>query len=198
MPVRSNTLKKYGEEYFIALDGYKTLNEAFLILQDSKFQVNQTYLVASLPENQYLATSFLELKSVVAKMGINCFSRALRELPIPVATMVIPVDTPKSGKEIIDWVALHPESIVIVVAENRPIGLFANPNRSIASDIFGTINLIRLHGDYIELLRDPRANYIPRIKPPTCPHCLHVGFYDYDAMQKYYFCTNCKQDVQGL
>lgn len=90
-----------------------------------------------------------------------------------------------------DWVASHPQSPVVVTDAGKFAALFVNPNRSGDLGLADNLSLLELHGELVQLSQDPRTDYVPKVQPPTCPHCHQANFYKLnDAMQ--FFCPNCK------
>lgn len=197
MPVQPKTLKKHGERCIILMDGKQTLSDALQRLHKSDYPTNQAYFIVSRADKQYQVAHFSHLERIVAMMGYDSFTRPLDALPLPFADRIVPTDTPQSGLEIVDWVASKPQSTVVVIEDERVVGLFVNPNRSGDAGLLGGLSLLRIHGEFVQLCKDPRAKLSP-VPPPQCPHCQEKNFFEFDLKQGIYVCPNCGKAVTQL
>jgi hypothetical protein len=189
MSIRKKTIEENGNQT-VCMKGSQTLTEAIQAFQALKYSENDTYLVVSLSGDRYNVILFSDLESILKKLGPNSLTQ-LSNLPIPPASRVVPTDTEESGGDIIDWVASHPQSLVVVTDAGKFATLFANPNRSGDSGLADNLSLLELHGELVQLSQDPRSDYKTKVQPPICPHCHQANYYSLnDAMQ--FFCPNCK------
>ena len=131
-------------------------------------------------------------------MGYDSFTQPLRTLPIPLTDRVVPINTPESGQVILDWVAINPQSTLVVVEGDRIVGLFANPNRSGGAGWLEQLSLLELHGPLVDLHTDPRANFDAQVEPPTCPRCEKEHFLKFDPQRQAYYCPNTGETVELL
>jgi hypothetical protein len=210
MAIRERILQEHGAEYTILMDGTQTLTEALKLFQDKKSPENDTYLVVALPNAQYHVILFSELKEILGKMGSESLTQPLSNLPIPPASRVVPTDTTESGGEILEWVATHPQSTVVVTDAGKFTGLFVNPNRGGDLGLVGALSLRELYGEWslvdgtsFQTLpgvnpRDSVPRPVPRVQPPTCPHCGQQNFYKFNIAQQVYICPNCQKIVEQL
>jgi hypothetical protein len=190
MTIRKKTIEENGKRT-ICMEGSRTLTETIQSFQDLKYSENDTYLVVSLADEQYNVILFSDLKEILKKLGSEGLTQPLSNLPIPPASRVVPTDTEESGGDIIDWVASHPQSPVVVTDAGKFAALFVNLNMSGDSGLADNLSLLGLHGELVQLSQDPRTDYAPKVQPPICPHCHQANFYQLnDAMQ--FFCPNCK------
>lgn len=198
MTIRDKTLQENSAKYTISITGNQTLTEAFKLFEDNKYPENDTYLVVSLPNSQYNVTLFSELKKTLQMMGKQTLTQPLSDLPITPASRIIPKDTTESGGEILDWVRTNPQSKVVVTDAGNFIGLFVNSNRSRGSGLADNLPLLELCGELIKLSEDPRADYVPKVEPPTCPLCNKQNFYQFNVEKKAYICPSCDGIVEQL
>lgn len=193
MSIRKKTIEENGKSAF-PVEGSQTLTEAIQSFENLKYSENDIYLVVVLPDEKYNVILFSDLKGILKKLGPEGLTQPLSNFPIPSASRVVPTDTEESGGDIIDWVASHPQSPVIVTDAGKFAALFVNPNRSGDAGLADNLSLLGLHGELLQLSQDPRANYVPKVQPPTCPHCHQANYYKLnDAKQL--FCPNCKEIV---
>jgi len=194
MSIRKKTLEENGKQT-VSMKGSQTLAEAIQSLKDLNYSENDTYLVVILSEEKYGVILFSDLKEILEKLGPESLTQPLSNLPIPPASRIVPTDTTESGGDIIDWVASHPQSPIVVTDTGKFTALFVNPNRSGDSGLADNLSLIEIHGELASLSQDPRADYVPKVHPPTCPHCHQANFYKVnEAMQ--IFCPNCKGIIE--
>ncbi|HEY9652789.1 MAG TPA: hypothetical protein V6C95_19185 [Coleofasciculaceae cyanobacterium] len=199
MAIREKTLKENGAEYTILMDGNQSFDEAISLFADRKYPENDAYLVVALPNEQYHVILFSDLKQrVLGMMGSESLKQSLSGLPIPPASRVIPTDTTESGGEILDWVASHPQSTVVITDAGKFTGLFINPNRSGNLGLLDNLSLLELHGRLVQLSEDPRADYVPQVPLPTCPHCSQQNFYKFNIERKVFICPSCEGTVEQL
>jgi hypothetical protein len=195
MPIRPTTLTRYGEKQIILMEDTQPLSEALQRLGEHNYQENQAYLVVVWADGQYQVTLFSELRSVVTNLGYDSFAQPLQALPIPFADRVVPTDTSEAGREIVDWVAITPQATVVIVEGDQVVGLFANPNRSGGTGFVDGLSLTELHGQFIQLDKDPRASFEARVEPPACPHCQGKHFFRFDPQHRVYSCPTCEKVV---
>lgn len=193
MSIRRKTIEENNKQS-VCMEGSKILTKAIQSFQNLNYAENDTYLVVSLADEQYNVILFSDLKEILKKLGPEGLTQPLCNLPFPPASRVVPTDTDESGGDILDWVAIHPQSPVVVTDAGKFAALFVNPNRSGDSGLADNLSLLGLHGELVQLSEDPRADYIPKVQPPICPHCHQANYYGInDAMQ--FFCTNCKKEI---
>ncbi|WP_339376197.1 hypothetical protein [Calothrix sp. NIES-2098] len=190
MSIRERTIEE-NRKPSVCMEGSQTLTEAIEAFQALKYSENNTYLVVRLSDDKYNVILFSNLKAILKKLGSNSLTQ-LSNLPIPPASRVVPTDTEESGGDILDWVASHPQSPVVVTDAGKFAALFVNPNRSGDSGLADNLSLLGLHGELVQLSQDPRSDYKPKVQPPTCPHCHQVNFYRFNTDAKQFFCPNCK------
>lgn len=195
MPIRPTTLTRYGEKQIILMEGTQILSDALQRLREHNYQENQAYLVVARADEQYQVALFSELRSVVTNLGHDSFAQPLQALPIPFADRVVATNTSQGGREIVDWVAITPQSTVVIVEDDRVVGLFANPNRSGSTGFVDGLSLTELHGQFIQLDKDPRASFEAHVEPPACPHCLGKHFFRFDPQHRVYTCPTCEKVV---
>ena len=189
MSIRKKTIEE-NDKRSVCMEGSQTLTEAIQSFQYLKYSENDSYLVITLSDEQYNVILFSDLKEILEKLGTESLTQ-LSNLPIPPASRVVPTDTTESGGDIINWVASHPQSPVVVTDAGKFAALFVNPNRGGDSGLADNLSLLELHGELVQLSQDPRTDYAPKVQPPICPHCHQANFYKLnDAMQ--FFCPNCK------
>lgn len=196
MAIRKRTLEENGVEHTILLNGNQTLTEATKLFENKKFPEEDAYLVVESPNSQYNVVLFSDVKTILLNMGSDCLTQPLSNLPIPQASRVVPTDTTESGGEILDWVAINPQSTVVVTDAGKFAGLFTNPNRSADSGLLDNLSFLELHGSLVKLSEDPRANYVAQIQPPTCPHCSQQNFYKFNTAKQVYICPNCESIIE--
>jgi hypothetical protein len=190
MSIRKKTIEE-NDKRSVCMEGSQTLTEAIQSFQHLKYSENDTYLVVTLSDEQYSVILFSDLKEMLKKLGSEGLTQTLSNLPIPPVSRIVPTDTTESGGDIIDWVASHPQSPVVVTDAGKFAALFVNPNRSGDSGLVDNLSLLGLHGELVQLSQDSRTDYAPKVQPPICPHCHQANFYKLnDAMQ--FFCPNCK------
>ena len=190
MSIRKKTIEE-NDKRSVCMEGSQTLTEAIQSFQHLKYSENDTYLVVTLSDEQYSVILFSDLKEMLKKLGSEGLTQTLSNLPIPPVSRIVPTDTTESGGDIIDWVASHPQSPVVVTDAGKFAALFVNPNRSGDSGLVDNLSLLGLHGELVQLSQDPRTDYATKVQPPICPHCHQANFYKLnDAMQ--FFCPNCK------
>ena len=187
MPIREITLKKHSETY-IVMDSTQTIGNALQHLQKYNYQANKTYLIFSQMGQEYQVTLFSDLQRAITKMKIDN-DIPLYALPISLADQVVSIDIKESGQVILDWVASHPQSTLIVTEDDEVIGLFANPNRSDDSGLFDWLSLPTLHGKEVPLNNEPRA----KLGKESCPNCEKIDYARFDPKQKTYLCRHCGQ-----
>lgn len=193
MSIRKKTIEENGKRT-VSLEGSQTLTEAIQSFKDLKYSESDTYLVVTLSDEKYNVTLFSDLKEILKNLGPEGLTRPLSNLPIPPASRIVPTDTTESGGDIIDWVTSHPQSPIVVTDTGEFTALFVNPNRSGDSGLTDNLSLLELHGELVQFSQDPRADYKPKVQPPSCPHCHQANFYILnDAMQ--FVCPNCKEIV---
>lgn len=189
MSIRKKTIEENGKRT-ICMEGSRTLTEAIKSFKDLKYSENDTHLVVILADEKYNVILFSDLKEILEKLGTESLTQ-LSNLPIPPASRIVPTDTTESGGDIIDWVASHPQSPVVVTDAGKFAALFVNPNRGGDSGLADNLSLLGLHGELVQLSQDHRTDYATKVQPPICPHCHQANFYKLnDAMQ--FFCPNCK------
>jgi hypothetical protein len=194
VPIRKKTIEENGKQT-VCMEGSRTLTETIQSFQDLKYSENDTYLVVALSDKKYNVILFSDLKEILEKLGTESLTQ-LSNLPIPPANRIVPTDTTEGGGDIIDWVASHPQSPVVVTDAGKFAALFVNPNMSGDSGLVDNLSLLELHGELVQLSQDPRTNYATKVQPPICPHCQQANFYKLnDAMQ--FFCPNCKGIVKS-
>jgi hypothetical protein len=190
MSIRKKTIEE-NDKRSVCMEGSQTLTEAIQSFQHLKYSENDTYLVVILSGEKYNVILFSDLKEMLKKLGSEGLTEPLANLPIPPASRVVPTNTEESGGDIMDWVASHPQSPVVVTDAGKFAALFVNPNRDGDSGLADNLSLLGLHGELVQLSQDPRTDYAPKVQPPICPHCHQANFYKLnDAMQ--FFCPNCK------
>jgi hypothetical protein len=190
MPIPPEMITEYGtKQPIILMDGCRTLDEAIRELQRHAFSDRDTFLVLSLQDNNYRVCKFLKLGTILKKMGPRCLDRPLAELPIPPASDVIAVDTPRPPGLIRETIRGQPEATVVIIDNNAFAGLMTNPLRGVADNL----SLLELHGDLVKLREDLEAR--SDVPPPICPHCGHQGFHDYDLEQDEFSCIACGRVV---
>jgi DNA-directed RNA polymerase subunit RPC12/RpoP len=197
MAIKKRTLEEHGAEYTILIDGTQTLTEAKKLFEEKKSPENDTYLVVALPNWQYHVILFSDLIKILLMMGPESRTQPLSKLPIPPASRVVPRDTTESGGEILDWVATHPQSTVVVTDAGKFTGLFVNPDRGGDSGLAGNLSFLQLYGKFIQLSEDPRLSVL-EVEPPTCPHCGQQNFYKFNTDRQVYICPNCQKRVEQL
>jgi hypothetical protein len=190
MSIRSKTIEENGKQT-ACIGGSRTLTETIESFKNLKYSESNTYLVVTLPNDNYNVILFSDLKEILKKLGPASLTQQLSSLPIPPASRIVPTDTPESGGDIIDWVASHPQSPVVITDAGKIAALFVNPNRSGDSGLADNLSLLSLHGELVQLSQDARADYTPKVQPPICPHCHQANFYKLNEA-KQFFCPNCK------
>jgi hypothetical protein len=188
MSIRKKTIEENGKRT-VCMEGSRTLTETIQSFQDLKYSENDAYLVVIRADEQYNVILFSDLKEILKNLGSEGLTQPLSNLPIPSASRVVPTDTDESGGDIMDWVASHPQSPVIVTDAGEFAALFVNPNRSGDSGLVDNLSLLKLHGELAQLSQDPRSDYV-NVQPPTCPLCHQTNFYKVNNRQV--FCPNCK------
>lgn len=173
----------------ILMDKDNTLDEAFKALKTRDYAENEAYLVVSMDVQQYRVSLFAHLNEILFKLGPNSLNRPLAELPIPPASEIVPMDTPRTSGEIIKWVASHPHSRVVITDLGQFKGLLANEDMGGAWD---SRSAAELHGEYACLRDNPAATV--KLSPPICPHCGHQDFYELNDKLQFY-CIQCRQIV---
>ena len=194
MPIGPKILRRYGKKYIVVMQSH-TLGDAIDKLEKKGYEPNQSYLVVKGGDNQYQVILFADLERVIGLMGNDAFNIPLSHLPIPEAARIVPVDTLESSTDIVDWVALHPQSIVVIVDGQECAGLFANPN---LSGIVEDRSLLGLHGELAKLYPDYRLGIKPNITPPRCPVCGRQNFFKFNSQKKIYVCPGCSAEVKQL
>lgn len=197
MAIREKTIEQHGEKQVVVMAASDRFNEARAVFMERRYAKNEAYLVVCHANGQVGVASFLDLVEVLGMIGPNSLSLPLSALKIPPASRVVEEERFESGLEVVQWVAAHPNSTVVVVDKKGDfVCLLTNPNRarSLSS------SLQRLHGKWISLLDDLRVDPAPReqtalISPPDCDHSLS---YRYDIQQNQYFCRACGQKMSGL
>jgi hypothetical protein len=193
MSVRKKTIKENGKRT-ISLQGSQTLTEALQALQDLQYSENETYLVVTLADAKYHVILFADLTAILKKLGPDGLTQPLSNLPLAPASRIVPTDTEESGGDLLAWVASHPQAPVVVTDAGKFAALFINPNRSGEAGLADNLSLLGLQGELVQLSQDRRADYVPKVQPPACPHCHQANFYRLnEAMQ--FFCPNCKSLV---
>jgi hypothetical protein len=191
--IRKKTIEENGK-WTVCMESSRTLTETVQAFQKLKYSENDTYLVVSLAGEKYNVILFSDLKEILKKLGPEGLTQPLSNVPISPASRVVPTDTDESGGDIMDWVASHPQSPVVVTDAGKFSALFVNPNRSGDSGLADNLSLLSLHGELIQLSQDPRANYAPKVQPPICSNCHQANYFNLnDVMQ--FFCPNCKAIV---
>jgi len=186
MPIRKKTIKEYGEN-FIVMKSTAAIKEAFQSLRAQNYQVNKTYLIFSQPSRSYQVALFSNLQNMVQETGLDQ-ETPLDALPIPPASRVEPTNTQEGGAVIVDWVAMHPQSTLVVVEGNQVVGLMANPNRS-EGGVFGWLSFFSgLHGETIPLKDEVRLKYGKQ----QCPSCGQIDFPRFDPARKEQVCRHCE------
>lgn len=193
MTVRKKTLEENSKQT-VLMNGSQTLIEAIQILQDKKLQENDTYLVVTLSDEVYRVILFSKLKEILMKLGVEYLTQSLSILPLPLASRIIPTNTEESGGDILDWLSTHPQSSVVITDAGKFTGLFINPNRAGDSGLADSISLQEIHGEFVRLSQDPRADFVRKVQPPICPHCHQTNFYRVNAAMQV-FCPNCKGTI---
>ncbi len=194
MPIRTSTLERDGYRYLVVVEENETLASAVAQLRQKGYHFDEAYLIISRLNGQHGAVLFPTLDKFLALTGWRGPEQPLSTVPIRPADRVVDSRTPQSGKEILDWVALNPESKVIVVDDTKIVGLFTSPNRSRPSGWVEDHSLTDLHGPLSRLYDDPRT-YRPRQEPPTCPNCHVSNFFEFTPRTQVYACPNCRHRV---
>jgi len=190
MSVRKRTIEEHGKRT-ISLQGNQTLTEALQALQNLQYSENDTYLVVTLSDEKYHVMLFADLKAILKKLGPDSLTQPLSSLPLAPVSRIVPTETTESGGDLLAWVASHPQAPVVVTDAGKFAALFINPNRSGEAGLADNLSLLGLQGELVQLSQDHRADYVPKVQPPTCPHCHQANFYRLnEAMQ--FFCPNCK------
>lgn len=191
MPIRERTIKENSKPA-VPVEGSQTLTEAIQTLKDLKYSEDDTYLVVTLPGNEYKVILFSGITGILKKLGPSGLNQPLSNLPIPPAGRVVPTDTEEGGGEIINWVASHPEAPVVVTDAGKFAALFVNPNRS--GGLADNLSLLEIHGEYVSINKDPRADSGRNKDLPVCPHCHQANYFKAnDTMDL--ICPNCKEMV---
>jgi hypothetical protein len=197
MTIRQKTLEQRAEKCVIVMQGERTLAEALSQLGQKQYRLNETYLVVTSPNEPYRVTLLADMAEAIRMLGYDGFNQPLGALPIPPAGQVVPVNTPQSGQEIVDWVDTHPRSMVVVTDEEGGfVGLFVNPNRSGGGGLFDLFSLFRLHGETGQEA-DARAKVNAQVAVPVCQYCHHQDFFKIDLATRSYICKSCNQR-QGI
>lgn len=209
MPIRETTLKKHGEPYLVLTEIEQTVDEALQRLREGKYQANKTYVVIPRSENRYQVILFSELENA-AREGFG--EMPLSALCIPLADRVVSKDE-ESGQVLLDWVAVNPQSRVVIVDGSQVIGLFANPNRSAGSGWISTLlasQLFELHGEspplhgepFILHGESPPLHPEPFLKkskslakPGRCSGCQHEAYPRFDLDRNIFVCRNCGREL---
>lgn len=190
MPIRKGILNKYGKKHVIPMAGHQTLNGVIQRLQEGGYLENDTYLVVALSNQQYKAAPLLDIRGVITKMGPDSLIRPLANLPIPAAGRVEHKNTTATAKSVENWLTTHPGSAVVVIDDQGFVGLLASTNMS-GSGILDGLILGALEGEEVELGQDFRVDVTKKVAVPTCPHCKHQNFFNYDPKQDQFTCPNC-------
>ncbi|MCL4299603.1 MAG: hypothetical protein KJ077_27955 [Anaerolineae bacterium] len=192
MSIRDTTLEKEGAPYVLILNpDTVTLNDALAIMKQEGYRANQVYLIVSQPGQVYQVILFSDLRAM-KEMYDMPGETPLDALPIPLASRVVPQDTPEGGGMILRWRNAHSQSTIVVTKADGGVGLLTNPNRSGELGILDWLSfLTKLHGEPIKLIDDPRTGYGPQ----RCPSCKKVNTPKFDPEQKRRVCRECGQAI---
>lgn len=191
MPIRERTIKEHSKPA-VPVEGSQTLTEAIQTFEDLKYSKDDTYLVVTLPGNEYKVILFSGITGILKKLGSSGYNQPLSNLPIPPAGRIVPADTEEGGGEIIDWVASHPQESVVVTDAGKFAALFVNPNRS--GGLADNLSLLGLHGETVPLSQDLRVDFGRNKDLPVCPHCHQANYFKANGTMDL-FCPNCKEIV---
>lgn len=134
MPIHAGILKKHAEKHVIIMNGDQTLDDFQIQFEKSGYPINGTYLVVSLPSNQYFVDHLFDLDDTL----VNHWTQPLSSLPLSPASRVEHVNTPENGKSIVDWVEKTPNSTLVVIDDSGFVALLANTDRPGGSRNTGT------------------------------------------------------------
>lgn len=192
MPIHDRILKKHGKKLVILMAGNQTLNGVIQRLQEGGYPENDTYLVVSLSNQQYKVAPLLGIRNIVTKMGPDTLIQPLADLPIPAASRVEHKNTSETAKSVENWLTNHPGATIVVINDQGFVGLMAMTNMA---GVFDSLILGALEGEDVDIGQDFRADVTKKVAVPTCPHCNHRNFFNYDLEQNQFVCPNCRKVI---
>ena len=189
MPIKKITLNEYGEKQVIVMERTQTLKEAIEALQAKNYDENRAYLIVRIEEQKYQVTPFIDLmKIVIAPLGYDGLMVPLNTLPLTPANLMVRTDIIQVGRDVVDWVATHPQSRVVIVDSNgKYMGLFANTDRT-GDGLFGWTTLTELAGE-LEKNENPYKTFARLIDVPICPKCKKQDYARFKSGE--YTCQHC-------
>ena len=192
--IRKTTIEKYGASYlFVAADNL--LSYGLLQLDESKKTASSVFLVTRTDDGLYRVVLFSSLSEIIMMMGNDALEVQLALLPLPPASRVESVHSDIRASDLLDWLALHPTATVVLIDNEKVVGVLVNPNRA-ASGIAESVSIDELHGELAQLAHDPRLKLTQRTSPPTCPFCHKRTYFRFDTQAHAYRCPECNAEVK--
>jgi hypothetical protein len=194
MPIRPGTLKQHGSPFVISNPSQRLVESVIQLRQRGIF-LNAAYFVVQDDSGALRVAPALDVATWLAALGPVAIDYPMNTLPLTVPTRVEQVAIPKSGMEVVTWLANQPGATVVVLDGQRVMGVLANHNRSADSNTNRTI-LNALHGPLANLADDLRLVLSTDVDPPQCPNCQETTFFKYDTTQGTFYCPACNTTLE--
>lgn len=161
----------------------------------SKLETNDEkswwHLVVRFSDGTWHAIKFRELVKIAQKIGPDFLSTKWECLPIPHVESIKQNEFgPMAAK---DKARESPGKLIIATDENENVVGIVSID---FLKIFSGPSLWELWGELADLREDPRLELNLTAPVPTCPHCSHKDYFDYDILKKVYLCKHCKKTVE--
>jgi hypothetical protein len=191
MPLRESDY----DRKFIPVDAGTPLSQGMAEYLEKNGQEDWHFLVVQ-PDGSIGALKVSRLRLALARLGGRLYELTFAQLPIRVPTAAHE-QREQIGIGVAETRAEDTASGVLAVMDGpQVIGRLDRSVRRSGQEVFPGSNMGSLYGSYISTHQDARAQWRPPgVTPPTCPHCRHQDFHDFDTSRMVYICRNCGEVI---